>query len=309
LLISRACSEGKGSDQDRSLVLLHLELAINPNSAARMKNKDLKVYSTNGISTFQVDVPRVKKRTAKRATRRRNITTNLGALIQSLQDKGTAPGDPLFYWLNSSSPEADVGRAMRRFVADGEIVSPRTGKALNLTPRRCRTTLATHMGEEGASKFHIAEILDHTDLQNVSVYTETVSSIADAVALATDSAMGPLVNRFLGKIVESLEGRAAQQIIPVQSPHLMLPVLNTGGVGGCGRNVPKDGLCQLFPPLSCYLCPSFMALRSGPHREMLESLESYVAKNKCILDNRILSQLNDIILAVRTVLKQLGQAN
>lgn len=82
-----------------------------------------------------------------------------------------------------------------------------------------------------------------------------------------------------------------------------------GGVGGCGRDSQKDGLCDLFPPLSCYLCPFFAALRSGPHREVLGSLESYVRKNEASADPRILRQLDDIVIAIRTVLKKLGQGS
>lgn len=95
----------------------------------------------------------------------------------------------------------------------------------------------------------------------------------------------------------------------MQSPHVPLPVLNTGGVGGCGRDPQKEGLCDLFPPLSCYLCPFFAALRSGPHREVLDSLESYLKQNKASADPRILRQLDDILTAIRTVLKKLGEGN
>jgi len=41
----------------------------------------------------------------------------------------------------------------------------------------------------GASKFHIADILDHTDLQNVEVYVATTARIADHVAQATDAVL------------------------------------------------------------------------------------------------------------------------
>ena len=76
-----------------------------------------------------------------------------------------------------------------------------------ITARRFRFTIATHMAEEGASLFHIAEVLDHSDTQNVRVYVETSSSITDPVAKATDSALEPLVRRFQGKIVDSSRGR------------------------------------------------------------------------------------------------------
>jgi hypothetical protein len=162
------------------------------------------------------------------------------------------------------------------------------------------------MGEDGASRFHIAEVLDHTDLQNVNVYTETVSSISDAVAKATDDRMGPLVDRFLGRVVDSLPPLQRSQPIPMNTPHISLPILNTGGVGGCGRDAAKDGLCDLYPPLSCYLCPFFAALRDGPHSEILRSLETYVELNQALTDPRILRQLTDVILAVRSVLKKVG---
>src|SRR6185295_6219451 len=197
LMVLDACKNGKGTDQDRALVLLHMELGINPNSTARIKSTDFKVYSTNGITTYQINVPRVKKRTTKREVKRRNISANLGALIQTVRKREDDSKEPLFYWLNDSNPEQYVIIAMRRFVRQSNLQSPRTGKLLRLNPRRCRTTLATHMAEEGASRFHIAGVLDHTDLRTVAVYTETVSSIADAVARATDTQMGPLVDRFL----------------------------------------------------------------------------------------------------------------
>ena len=307
LLVLDACKRGKGTDQDRAIVMLHMELGVNPNSTARIKKTDFKIYSANGIATYQLDIPRVKKRTTKREVKRRNISTNLGALLQTLSKHEDDREERLLYWLDDTQPERSVMRAMRTFVRHSGLRSPRTGKRLRLHPRRCRTTLATHMAEEGASKFHIAEVLDHTDLQNVGVYVETVSSIADAVADATDHQMAPLVDRFLGRIVDSLDSLQRNQIVPTQSPHISLPILNMGGVGGCGRDPQKEGLCDLFPPLSCYLCPFFAALQSGPHREVLNSLESYVRKHEANADPRILRQLDDIILAIRTVLKKLGQ--
>jgi hypothetical protein len=105
LLVANACVLGKGRDEDRAIVMLHLELGINPNATARIKNHDLKTYLTNGVTTYQIDIPRVKKRTTKRETKRRNITQKLGELIERLQEKKSNPGDPLFHWLNKSQPE------------------------------------------------------------------------------------------------------------------------------------------------------------------------------------------------------------
>ena len=71
------------------------------------------------------------------------------------------------------------------------------------------------------------------------------------------------------------------------------------------RDARKDGLCRLLPPLSCYLCPSFAALRDGPHREMLNSIEAFLNGNHDTSDKRILMQLADVRIAIRQVLDQL----
>ena len=198
---------------------------------------------------------------------------------------------------------------MRRFAEEVNLISPRTQRRLVINPRRFRFSIATHMAEEGASMFHIAEVLDHSDTQNVRVYIETVSSIADPVAKATDEALAPLVRRFQGTIIDSTSSPAIadlpNQVIPAIAPHLGIAHLNAGGIGLCGRDARKDGLCRLLPPLSCYLCPSFAALRDGPHREMLISIEAFLNGNQEASDKRILMQLADVRAAIRQVLDQL----
>jgi len=307
LLVSRSLTAGKGTDRDRIIVMLHLELGLNPNSASRLKNKDFKRFQVGDAVEYQLDAPRLKKRTAQRETKRRPISRRLGELIERLQ-QGEAEA-PLLHWLTESDPEKAIYQSMNRFADEAELVSPRTRKKLSLTPRRFRITLATQMAEEGASKFQIAEVLDHSDLQNVNVYVETTSTIADYVEKATDHALKPLVSRFLGKIVDSVEAQAFEglpnRVIPAEVPHFPLPLLDAGGVGLCGRDVRKDGLCRLFPPLSCYLCPSFAALRSGPHRELLESIENFIREWEGRADQRILAQLDDVRIAISQVIEQL----
>jgi site-specific recombinase XerD len=97
----------------------------------------------------------------------------------------------LLHWLPASQPEGAISLAMRRFAEAADLVSPRTQQRLRMNPRRFRFSIATHMAEEGASLFHIAEVLDHSDTQSVRVYVETASSIADPVAQATDDALMP----------------------------------------------------------------------------------------------------------------------
>jgi len=175
-----------------------------------------------------------------------------------------------------------------------------------MNARRFRFSIATHMAEEGASLFHIAEILDHSDTQNVRVYVETASSIADPVARATDDALTPLVRRFQGRIVDSDEASTVTELsngrIPAAVPHLGIAQLDVGGIGLCGRDAVRDGLCQLLPPLSCYLCPSFAALQAGPHRQMLESIDRVLQQHEHHSDRRVLVQLDQVRTAIRQVI-------
>jgi integrase len=306
LLITRAIETNEGMDQDRAVVMLHLEVGMNPNSTTRLRNKDLKRYEAGGEIFYQLDIPRVKKRTTQRETKRRPISRKLGDLLLSIQ-KGH-PESFLLHWLSEMAPESAIDRAMSRFVKAARIISPRTGEVLKLSSRRFRYSLATDLAEEGASPEQIAEALDHTDTQHVRVYTETVSSIIDHVARATDQALVPLVKRFQGKVVDRNEEAVSEglsdQVIPASAPHLPFPVLNAGGIGMCGRNPVIHGLCRLFPPLSCYQCPAFAAFGQGPHRQILESIERLIKERKEQMDERTALQLGDIQIAIKEVLAQ-----
>ncbi len=304
LLIGRAVRQNLGASQDRAIVMLHLELGHNPNASARLRNSDLIRYETTSGAVWQLDVPRVKKRISRRETKRRPISNVLGSLLKSLAE--CDPDGPLLHWLPASCPETAINVAMRRFAQAADIISPRTQLRMRMNARRFRFSIATHMAEEGASLFHIAEVLDHADTQNVRVYVETASSIADPVALATDGALAPLVRRFQGRIIDSDEHLPAaghsDRMVPAAVPHLGIPHLDVGGIGLCGRDADRDGLCQLFPPLSCYLCPSFAALRAGPHRQMLESIDEFLRSHEHRSDRRVLLQLDQVRAAIRQVI-------
>jgi hypothetical protein len=229
----------------------------------------------------------------------------LGRLLEQLQPEGL--DEYLLHWLGLGHPEGVINHVLHGFAKAAGLISPRTGESLRLSARRFRFTLATQKAEEGASKFAIAVALDHTDLSYVYVYIETVSSIADPVAEATDAALLPLVRRFQGRVVENIETAAfaglPNQMIPAAVTHL--PVLNVSSLGMCGRDIRRDGLCRLFPPLSCYLCPSFAALSTGPHQELLGSIETLVRQGEETLDRYVVKQLNEIRLSIKQVVDQI----
>jgi integrase len=309
-VVIQAVRDGVGAADDRAVVMIHLELGPNPQSVARLKNRDLHKYEINAVvegksralRRYQLALPRVKKRTEHRETIVRPISSELGTLLESLRTDD--PDEFLFHWLDPRDPERDIGLAMRRFVTAGQLVSPRTGEALWLAPRRFRHTLATEMAREGASPEKIAAALDHTDLQNVDSYIEASSYIVEQVGDGFDHLFAPIVRRFKGVVVAGPNGiPTGGKAIPATSPHL--PLLNIGGIGMCGRDVRKDGLCNLAPPLTCYACEFFAAFRNGPHEEVLQSLQNIQAELKTSSDIRIPLQLDEVVAAARQLVEQI----
>ncbi len=302
--IKLALDREQGTLQDRIIVRLFYELGINPYAATLLKNKDLLRYEAQGSQYFQLDVPRIKKRLVVRETKRRPISPTLGGMFCEIQRVG--PDDPLLFLLPKMAPETGIAQAMRRFAKMSQMVSSRTSGPLKLNPRRFRYTLPTHLAEEGASDLQIAEVLDHSDLRYVPTYTETTSFIAEPVARATDPVFIPLIHLFLGIIVESDQSQIfaglPNQIIPGAPPHMPQVPLDIGGIGLCGRNLLNDGLCRLFPPLSCYTCSFFAALRTGPHQQLYQGLEAYLEEHRDRLDRRIVLQLEEVLCAIREVL-------
>jgi integrase len=285
--IAEACASDRGLPVDRAMIMLFLEIGFNPNQYVRLTNSDLIRYSgevgagpaTQPILAYQIAIPRNKKRTARRETVRRPLSQKLGDLLWVLKHGGD--GDRLLWWLPADDDAKFViNTQLRRFVKAANLRSPRTGRPLHLFPRRFRYTLATEAAEDGAAPLEIARLLDHTDDQHVRVYVEHRAAQARRMAAATDGAYQPLNARFKGSIVDESSSCDMASVVSGTVIHLPAFPLDVGGVGVCGRDLQRDGLCALYPPLSCYVCPLFMAFRSGLIRPFSTPLQVHLKRWK-----------------------------
>jgi hypothetical protein len=141
----------------------------------------------------------------------------------------------------------------------------------------------------------IAELLDHTDLQNVGVYVSATSEIIERIDRAVAIKLAPLAQAFAGILVD---GKTEQDV-----PHglrIVAPKQSQGfaPVGSCGQH----GFCGFAAPIACYTCSSFHAWLDGPHEEILEYL---VAERDRLMtvDVRIASVNDRTILAVAQVVE------
>jgi hypothetical protein len=138
-IVIHAIRDEMGASEDRAVVMTHIELGPNPQSVARLRQSDLQRFQVRTVekgrsrvhTRYQLDLPRVKKRTENRETVPRPISNELGELLEKLKSEH----EPfLFHWLDSTYPERDIAAAMVRFVQDGELISPRTGSHSSFIP-------------------------------------------------------------------------------------------------------------------------------------------------------------------------------
>ena len=149
----------------------------------------------------------------------------------------------------------------------------------------------------------IAEILDHTDTQNVGVYTEATPAIIERIDRAIAMQMAPLAQAFAGKLIKS-EAEATRGADP-SSRIIDLRIDRSGqAMGSCGQY----SHCGFSAPIACYRCSCFEPWLDGPHEAVLAYLLDRREKLLATTDERMAS-VNDLtILAVAEVVRRCDEA-
>jgi hypothetical protein len=300
-----------------------LELGSNALNLALLEERDLCRFDVpaGGQPMYQLEVPRIKKGQHSRLTKRRSISWQLGELLSALIEENHQkyrepdPERPIFCLEKDPRRSRDAKHdplsrfkyhlasdgltwLLRRFAKKAGIVSHRTGQLLQLTPRRLRYTFAVRLVRQGAPASVLAELLDHSDLSCVLVYLNSGPDVIKRLDMALGHYLDPLVRRFMGQVVE-VEDSTKMPIFG-DSPTL----LNLGGLGKCNSTT----WCDLNPPLACYVCPHFHAIRSGPHKQLLEEIEKRQRKLDEIGGhnprNRMPRQLDEVKVAIEEVIRE-----
>jgi hypothetical protein len=145
----------------------------------------------------------------------------------------------------------------------------------------------------------IAELLDHTDTQNVGVYIEATPGIVERIDRAVALHLAPLAQAFAGVIIENESqatraGDASSRICDPRFDSTMKPM------GNCG----KHGFCSSLAPISCYTCSNFQPWLDGPHEAVLSHLISERERLLESADLRVASVNDRTILAVAEVVRR-----
>jgi len=108
----------------------------------------------------------------------------------------------------------------------------------------------------------IAELLDHSDIQNVSVYTKNTAQEAVVINELVGPKLAPFAQACLGTLVNS-----EREAIRGDDPRSRIPNHLQHSVGTCGNY----GFCANGFK-ACYTCRFFQPWVDGPHEEVLKGL-------------------------------------
>lgn len=137
------------------------------------------------------------------------------------------------------------------------------GLKFKVTNRRLRKTFCTQLIAKGTPLKVVAELMDHSDLQQLEVYYRHTHHIARKLNDVLRSEASDLLDAFEGKVVAPEDAsQTGQQIFaPTSDQQLHL-------IGSCGSATP----CSLNPPLSCYGCSSLEAFEDADHKGVVDNL-------------------------------------
>jgi len=321
--LRNALINDKGPILERVCVWLCLAFGCNPANFALLREDDFIVrdFKNSNHKFYELKIPRIKERGLKHQRsefKSRKVDDKLAVLLLELiahnklyslknnlptpllmretpnKSKLGTPIEEFAYHLSSKEFTENILKCITRL----NIISPRTGRLLAITPRRLRYTFATAMVRQGASAAELADLLDHTDLQHVQVYYNARSTIVERLDTALAEKLAPLVAQFSVKVIDKNTYNESNLNSRIKYQEKTNPK-KIHGIGVCCA----DFLCKLYPPLSCYLCEKFQPFKDAPHAKILEELTSW-RQNRLQQqreNDRIAQQLDDVIYRIAQV--------
>ncbi len=264
-------------------------------------------------SVAQVVELHIKEQTAKvEAALGRKMTSEEKGELPLFIDVGTIEEiqsvnpDALMDYLKSELPHiktSNLTSKLNSAVKKLKIISERTGESLKSSAYRFRYTLGTRGAREGAGVLTLANLLDHSDTQNVDVYVANAPEHAVHISKIMNQPLARYASAFAGKLVED-EGEANAE----NKGAARIPCREKDcDVGSCGTS----SFCQDYAPIACYLCPKFRPWAHAPHHLILEWLVEERERLKADTngDMQIVSINDRAILAVCQVIQLCKEHN
>ena len=273
--------DGMVSLLDFAVCHLLLAFGMRATQIAAMKERDLIIaVAGDGSEVFSLMIPRAKQRgeNPRGSFKVRPCDGRLGSLLMELLAHNArvkpACAEPSTGWpLLLHGKVGDVpGFEYHHSASEVGTVILRTFKSvfpIHANSKRFRHTLAKRANDDGADIYVIAELLDHSDIQNAKVYTEGSPDIIDRLNRNMAMELAPVAQAFAGLLItrEDIDARRAG---PGKRIHDRALPGGKGSVplGNCGMH----GFCGLLRPIACYTCRNFRPWVDGPHGDVLDAL-------------------------------------
>ncbi|MCG9650685.1 site-specific integrase [Vibrio brasiliensis] len=226
--------------------------------------------------------------------------------VDTIEEIQSVSQDALMDYLKSELPHiktSNLTNMLKSAVKKLKIISERTGEPLKSNPYRFRYTIGSRAAREGAGLLTLANLLDHSDTQNVNVYVANIPEHAVYISKIVNQPLARYASAFAGKLVEdeaeaNTENAGAARI-PCREKDCE--------VGSCG----SSSFCQDYAPIACYLCPKFRPWAHAPHHLILEWLVEERERLKVDTngDMQIVSINDNAILAVCQVIQLCSEHN
>lgn len=296
-----------------AITWLFLAYGSRPIQVAALKERDLIISTGSEERTYALRVPRAKQQGEKvrGSFKTRYCGKQVGVLLERvIHENGSRREEfdlsehdsPMFI----SKSEGNLpgmhhhmtGWEIGRIVAN--TMERLTG--LKANSRRFRITLAQRAVDDGKDKYTVAELLDHSDTQNVGVYFEASPAMVLRLDRHLAMELAPLAQAFAGVVVTTeQEARRGDD----RTSRIFDRSLNNvrAALGTCGQM----SFCGLAAPFACYTCRHFQPWIDGPHEEFMSALitdrdrleaEGYSPKIYTIRDRTILAVAEVIQLCV-----------
>lgn len=318
--LDKAYAGGEVDREGYLLAYLFILLGQRAVQYAALKVRDVAVaYARDSTPLYLLRVPRAKQRNqlSRAEFKDRVLTPQIGELLMEHSNEIRAafqgvlldPLDaPLFPARQRLGGEPEgfehhrtaqaLSQELKKVLGGLRVTSERTGLSLHITATRFRRTLATRAAMEGHGELIIAELLDHTDTQNVGVYIEARPEIVERIDRAMALYLAPMAQAFAGVIIDD-ESQATHAEDP--SRRVCDPRFDASmkPMGSCG----KHGFCGFLAPIACYTCMNFEPWLDGPHEAVLSYLIGERDRLATQTDLRIASVNDRTILAVAEVVR------
>ncbi|WP_369937286.1 site-specific integrase [Xanthomonas tesorieronis] len=319
--LDHADKRGDVSKEGYVLAYLCMLLGQRPVQHAALKVRDISVVEQKGgAPVYLLRMPRAKQRGSlvRSAFKDRLVIPQIGKVLVEYADgvKKSFEGvledpseAPLFPATSRSHIEPDGFRfhrtakditdLLRSTLDPLKVRSERTGEQLRISSVRFRRTFATRAAIEGHGELVIAELLDHSDTQNVGVYIEARPEIVERIDKAIAFRLAPLAQAFSGVLIEN-ESHATRHADPTS--RICDPRFDPSmrPIGSCG----SYGFCGFLAPIACYTCVNFEPWVDGPHHAVLEHLVDERERLSKDVDARIAAVNDRTILAVAEVIRR-----